>query len=184
MTRELREPTLAELEERTPHGQQEMAAARLMLRAATLLEQARDASGLTQKQLADSLGVSEGRISQVLSGDGNIRLSTFARYLRAMGYVPQIDAEPTEGLPPLRFNRPARRRRREASETNKAYIAQVKDRNGTPGVKVIVMSKGMPVNATEMHAPRFIGEVDLEGSNVSLRPEVSLRTDARVELEL
>lgn len=44
----------------------------------------RDSRGLTQQQLALELGVSEGRVSQVLSGDQNLTLKTLASLAAAL----------------------------------------------------------------------------------------------------
>lgn len=166
MTRELRDRTLGELEELTPEGQREMTAARLTLKAVALLNEAQEASGLNQRQLADALGVSEGRVSQVLGGDGNIRISTFARYLRAMGYVPRLETDPaSDAVPPLGGRRVPRRRRSMGSHST-IHFAPV-EHNGTSGVKTILMSAGMPLSATETSTPQFVGWLNHEHTTVA-----------------
>lgn len=84
-----------------PRGAQELAAATLAQNVVGCLERAKRASGKSNKELSALLGVSEGAVSQVLNGDGNIRISTLARYLRAMGFEPRLSPEPVEGGAPL-----------------------------------------------------------------------------------
>lgn len=85
-----------EIAESTAVGRMEMAAAEASLDAVGLLNRAVRASGLSQRELAEALGVGESRVSQVLSGDGNLRMTTLARYLRATGYRLRLDAVPDE----------------------------------------------------------------------------------------
>lgn len=85
-----------EIAESTAEGRLEMAAAEASLDAIGLLNKALRASGMSQKDLAKALGVGESRVSQVLSGDGNVRMTTLARYLRAAGYTLRLDAVPAE----------------------------------------------------------------------------------------
>jgi len=70
----------------------DMAAARGIVDGSALLARVFRASGLTQRQLAAQAGVSEGRVSQVLGGEENLRLSTVSRYLHAMGYRLNLSA--------------------------------------------------------------------------------------------
>ena len=52
------------------------------------LEGVRRALGLTQAQLADRLGVTQGAVSQLehaLAGDGDPQVSTLVRYAKALG---------------------------------------------------------------------------------------------------
>jgi predicted XRE-type DNA-binding protein len=95
-------PTLIEQEEATETGAQGLAAADLAAQVMRILEQALDASGLDQKALAEKLGVTQGRVSQVLNGDGNLRVAAVARYLRALGYETHLSANPIDpGNPAL-----------------------------------------------------------------------------------
>jgi len=68
---------------------------------------------MDQKELASKIGVSEGRVSQVLNGDGNLRTAAIARYLRALGYKATLSAQPVEAG---RQELPRRRRRRMETE--------------------------------------------------------------------
>ncbi|WP_162622949.1 helix-turn-helix domain-containing protein [Microbacterium suaedae] len=136
--------TLGELEERTAEGRREMAAARVMVHAAQSLSRAFELSGRTQKDLAHELGVSEGRVSQVLHGDGNVRLSTLARYLRAMGYVVELQVNPADNaVPPLRARRRRRGRRASEREQHDVWAAPV-EHDGRFGVKIIATPQGVP----------------------------------------
>ncbi|MGH3439748.1 MAG: helix-turn-helix domain-containing protein [Sciscionella sp.] len=101
--------TLIDEVEATDVGAQGLAAANLAGQVMRLLHEALDESDLDQKALAEKVGVSQGRVSQVLNGDGNLRTAAIARYLRAMGYEAQIAATPVqEGLPKLPRHRSRR----------------------------------------------------------------------------
>ncbi|MDG4667992.1 helix-turn-helix transcriptional regulator [Mycobacterium sp. 236(2023)] len=103
------ERTLIEEIEATDAGAQGLAAADLAGQANRVLQAALDASELDQKDLAAKLGVSPGRVSQVVNSDGNLRIAAFARYLRALGYEATITARPVEsGLPELQTRRAPR----------------------------------------------------------------------------
>ena len=77
--------SLLEEVENDPSASREMAAARLASEALRVLNVALLTSGLSQKDLSEKLGVTESAISQTLFGDGNLRIYTFARYLKALG---------------------------------------------------------------------------------------------------
>ena len=49
------------------------------------LEKRMDAEDITQKQLAEKLGVSVGRVSQVLNNPGNLTLKKIVEYARVLG---------------------------------------------------------------------------------------------------
>jgi transcriptional regulator with XRE-family HTH domain len=87
-----------------------MAAAKLAIEAARLLSAAFTArKDVDQKALAELIGVSDGRVSQVLHGDGNVHIGTLARYMAAMGYELELTAKPIEaGVPEVKA--PGRRR--------------------------------------------------------------------------
>ncbi|MBV5246752.1 MULTISPECIES: helix-turn-helix domain-containing protein [Mycolicibacterium] len=111
------DPVLIDEEQATDAGAQGLAAADLAGQVMRLLQQALDASELDQKALAEKLGVTQGRVSQVLNGDGNMKIAAVARYLRALGYETQITASPVvSGLPAL----PRQSRRRVAREQQSA----------------------------------------------------------------
>lgn len=109
--------TLIDEEQATDAGAQGLAAADLAGQTIRLLHQALEASGLDQKSLSKKLGVTEGRVSQVLNADGNIRIAAVARYLYALGYEVRLSATPlVPGLPDL----PRQTQRRRAREPKPA----------------------------------------------------------------
>ena len=126
-------PSLIEEEEATDVGAQGLAAADLAGQVMRLLEQALAASGLEQKDLAEKLGVTQGRVSQVFHGDGNMKIAAVARYLRALGYETSISATPVvPGKPAL--PRPLQRERsrgRQQAVTETRYVATLKKRSRT-----------------------------------------------------
>ena len=75
-----------------PARELDMASARGMVDGSALLVRVFEATGMTQRQLAKNAGVTEGRVSQILSGEENLRLSTVSRYLHAMGYQLTLSA--------------------------------------------------------------------------------------------
>ena len=126
-------PSLVEEEESTDAGAQGLAAADLAGQVMRLLEQALDASGLEQKDLAEKLGVTQGRVSQVFNGDGNMKIAAVARYLRALGYETRISATPVlPGQPALpRQSQRERVRGRQSTVTETRYVARLKKRSRT-----------------------------------------------------
>ncbi|MFD8914313.1 helix-turn-helix domain-containing protein [Streptomyces sp. NPDC059575] len=93
-----------------PRGAQELAAARLAQSAARALRDGLKAGGKSAREIADLLGLTESAVSQVLNSDGNVRIATLARYLRAMGYKASVEISPaSESSPPIPT--PVRRRR-------------------------------------------------------------------------
>ena len=80
----------------SPLGARELAASQLTNDALVLLQTALASTGVTQKQLAEILGIGESRVSQVVNGDGNLKLTTFARYMRALGYAVTVNITPVE----------------------------------------------------------------------------------------
>lgn len=96
---------IADLES-NPAYQMEEAAAELALEMSEILRHAfRARPDIDQKTLARLIGVSEGRVSQILHSDGNLHVSTLAKYLRALGYSLQVKPRSiAEEAPPLRRN--------------------------------------------------------------------------------
>ncbi|MGA3086865.1 MAG: helix-turn-helix domain-containing protein [Thermodesulfobacteriota bacterium] len=58
----------------------------------TQLEKKMEASGTSQDELAEELGLTKGRVSQVLNHPGNITLSNVIKYTRALGMKVSIVA--------------------------------------------------------------------------------------------
>lgn len=125
------DPTWIDEEQATAAGAQGLAAADLAGQTMRLLQQALDASVLDQKTLAEKLGVTQGRVSQVLNGDGNMKIAAVARYLCALGYEVRLSATPmAPGLPALP-REPRRRPGREPQPavTEKRYVARLQKRS-------------------------------------------------------
>lgn len=120
------DPTLVDEEQATDAGAQGLAAADLAGQVMRLLQQALDASELDQKSLAEKLGVTQGRVSQVLNGDGNMKIAAVARYLRALGYETQLTASPVVSGLPVLPREPRRRPARVAIGSNRNAV------HGTP----------------------------------------------------
>lgn len=49
------------------------------------LSDLRRAQGMTQREVAEAMGVTQGRVSQIESGDARLDTSTMAAYLEAIG---------------------------------------------------------------------------------------------------
>ena len=164
--------SVAALEAQTPEGARELSAAEVMVRATTLLNRAFEQSGLTQRELAKTLGVTEGRVSQVLNGDGNVRLSTLARYLRATGYLTRIEADPaTPDVPPL--VPPRRKRSRRQADVHDLYVTPIQHL-GRPEFKITALPTGEPVTAFEKSTATLVGRTDswIEHTSGSIRLEL------------
>lgn len=98
--------------EQDPRARGELAAARLASMVGALMDQVDQECPDRHKDIADAMGVSPGRVSQVLSGDGNVRIATLARFLDACGFELQLTARPKSGRGlPISFPKAPRRRR-------------------------------------------------------------------------
>lgn len=177
--REIGRGTVADVVEAAPEGQRELAAARFMLQVADLLARARDASGKTQRELADSLGVSEGRVSQVLAGEGDFKISTIARYLRAMGYQAIVDAVPAAAnVRPL--IKPTRRPRRRQAASSAAVYHDAVVHKGQLSHRITIVPEGVSPEAPSVSRYTWLGVAD--NSNTRL-PVVGLPQIVGRELE-
>lgn len=78
----------------TPEGARGLAAARLRYRVLSLLHEALEVSPLNQSDLAEKLGIRKSAVSQVLRGDGNVRINTLADYGHALGFELSVDLVP------------------------------------------------------------------------------------------
>jgi hypothetical protein len=95
----------------TRSGSLQLAAARLVNIAGALMERALEGSGKKAREVARDMLVSEGRVSQLLAADGNVKLSTLARFMDACGYELSLEATPKdESARPIASNRRAPRR--------------------------------------------------------------------------
>lgn len=115
-------PSLYEERSSTTRGAQGLAAARLALQVVRLLIGAKREAAISHKELASRLSVSEGRVSQVLNGDGNVHIATLAKFMNALGYDVEISATPNKpGLKPLRGLVRRTRRGRQAESSRNDY---------------------------------------------------------------
>lgn len=95
------------------------AAARAAVRAVGLMNEAFSTSTLgARRELAEAVGVSEGRISQLLNGDGNVRVSTLARLLKASGFDLELSLAGVDDSP----NRSSRRYRKKGHRSEPTYV--------------------------------------------------------------
>lgn len=114
MTVRRKRRSLVEERTSTPDGTQAFHAAKLGLRVVAMLNRARDAADLRNADLAAVLDVSEGRVSQVLGGDGNLHVGTVGRFLAACGYELELVATPIGGADLPTLAKASRARRRDA----------------------------------------------------------------------
>lgn len=85
---------------RDPRGRNELAAAELALDVQALIHRAFEENPMTARVVAELLGVTEGRVSQIRNGDGNVRISTLAKVMSALGKRVRIsvaDLEAADG---------------------------------------------------------------------------------------
>ncbi|WP_082698085.1 helix-turn-helix transcriptional regulator [Arthrobacter sp. EpRS71] len=147
MTNSQSSQTLIQERESTPVGQQGLAAARLAMQVRAVLHRALEASSISQKDLAERLNVGESRVSQILSGNGNVQISTFAKMLRAIGYSVELLVVPADdSVPPLRDPKTRRNRRRgKKMHTDTVTVT----RGGRSGVSTATINFLVPVEDNE-----------------------------------
>lgn len=125
----------------SPQGRLGLAAAAAAASVSRLLHAAKAASGLSSKEIATGLAVTEGRVSQVFSGDGNLHIATLARFVRAMGYELKISAVPIDkGRPELNLlgRRSRRKAAEEAGETYEVFVQTFLTHEGPVKVPMMV----------------------------------------------
>ncbi|MBN1585902.1 MAG: helix-turn-helix transcriptional regulator [Candidatus Omnitrophica bacterium] len=61
------------------------------------LVEIREKTGLTQKQLAQKMGVSQQLISRIESGSDNLTLETLVRFLSVLGVVMKVEVDKKKG---------------------------------------------------------------------------------------
>ena len=87
------EPTLShhlDATRRTDADRRRYAQNSLIVDTAIALNKAIEQVDLSQKELAEKLGKSEGYVSQVLSGGGNMTLRTLADFAYGIGFVVDV----------------------------------------------------------------------------------------------
>ncbi|MFI2734747.1 helix-turn-helix domain-containing protein [Streptomyces sp. NPDC018711] len=75
----------------TEEGARALAAARLRYEALATIHESLEESGVTQTELARRLGIRKSAVNQVVHSDGNMRISTLAEYLHALGFELSLD---------------------------------------------------------------------------------------------
>jgi len=141
----------------------EVEAGRSVNRVVGLLNEALAVSGRTQVEIAEALGVTAGRVSQVFSGEGNIRISTLARYLRAMGYSLELNARPVVGNL-ARIGGSRRKRSRPGSAAAKEFDAWagLVSQNDTEYLQFLLVDSDAPDDAVTIGEPQYIGRLKTE----------------------
>lgn len=154
-----------EIAESTKHGQIELAAADVMLEAAGLLNRAVRTAGVSQRDLAEALGVGESRVSQVLNGDGNLRLTTLARYLRAAGYSISLTVNPADHDTPALPKPRVRVRKSPQTKTLKVWTSSVVDSEGAGEALTFALTSshnvcfGEPVPLAELEPDAAVADL-------------------------
>lgn len=96
---------------RTADGRKHLAVARLRREILRSLHVAMGLADISQNDLAKRLGIRKSAVSQALNGDGNLRVTTVAQYLQAMGYELDLrlveEGEPRRAVEEHRDVRPA-----------------------------------------------------------------------------
>ncbi|MGO1424295.1 MAG: helix-turn-helix domain-containing protein [Brachybacterium sp.] len=114
------EPRRSLIEQLRTERPLDAAAARAAVRAVGLMNEAHAMSERsTRRELAETVGVSEGRISQLLNGDGNVRVSTLARMLKASGFDLELALA---GVPDAPRKKPRRSRGRNSADDGPTYL--------------------------------------------------------------
>jgi len=157
----------------------ELAAARGAVEGSALLTRVFFEAGITQKELARRLGVTEGRVSQVLGEEVNLRLSTTARYLHAMGYRLNLYATDQDGQI-IDTRRRVRARVRAKQRTTEFVLATPVDGwpkrepvinygvSGVRGQDRLNVVNRSPENPSHLHSRPNLGSVQPMHSEVDI----------------
>lgn len=155
--------SLVRKREETSEGRAGLAAARASHRVAGLLDRAKEFAKIKNSEIARGLNVSEGRVSQVLNGDGNFHIATIARFLSAMGYELVVSARPRDpesNLPDLESPKP---RRRAAKASQKKWDFYEQFYGCEVGLSRTIAVVERPASATTesipLGGPRLLGTV-------------------------
>lgn len=131
-----------------------------------------EVSGMNQAQLSDLLGLSMGEIEQILNGNGEITITTFAKLLIATDHVLEIkplQASPmANGMPRMRQNEPQNAQRRQRRDSRGRFVPMnhgemvdgfpqpPRDANGMP-LPIPCDENGVPLPPPPHFAQRFGG---------------------------
>lgn len=115
--------SMFEIEESSKSGGHTLSAARFAIQIIRLLLTAKKESKLSHREIAARLQITEGRVSQVLNGDGNVHIATLARFMHVMGYDLTLHATPfVEGVRQIEVTSRRERRRREQEHHQRAEL--------------------------------------------------------------
>lgn len=98
MTKHKSPPSFAERYQ-SHEGRRGVAAAMLCMDVSDLVAETFESaakSGLRKKDIAEALGVSPGRVSQLLRTDGNITIAALAKLMYSMGFEAEVSARPMD----------------------------------------------------------------------------------------
>jgi transcriptional regulator with XRE-family HTH domain len=84
---------------RSPKEHRTFVKERALAAVALVLADALESRGITQRELAKRLGVTAGRVSQILGADANLSVSTLARLADALDCELTILLVPKKGSP-------------------------------------------------------------------------------------
>ena len=101
---------------RSESSSAEKAAAALCGAVGSLIEQMIEVCGYKKGDVAARMGVTPARLSQILGGDGNVRVSSLARVAQACGFSLQLTGRDTERGVVITVPRAGRRRQRVAAD--------------------------------------------------------------------
>lgn len=113
---------------RTREGARALSAARLQYDVLRLMHMALGRAGITQVELAKRLGVRKSAVNQVFRGDGNVRVSTLAEYLHAMGAEVELQLVPA-GKP----------REDAVREMHQAWVSSTASRSASPIIEPMLV---------------------------------------------
>lgn len=169
----------------TPDGVLGLAAANLAGRVVRLLLQAKERSKITSRDLAERLGITEGRVSQVLNGDGNVHVATLARFLRAMGMRLELSVVPADAPRPTSERRARRRGTQDrAVPRYDVYEQRFISSHGVVSVPMWVLTDealGSVPEGQPMLTERSVAKVPATHTQVRTRSYTRLRYDVITE---
>lgn len=87
-----------------------LSAAAMVNAIGSLMDQVVEKSGIARKDIAEAIGVTPSRVTQILDGDGNVYISTLARVMFACRATLKLEVTHRESGAVLVTPRPARRR--------------------------------------------------------------------------
>jgi transcriptional regulator with XRE-family HTH domain len=156
----------------TKQGRLGLAAAKAALRVAELLNAAKTASRQSSKAIASELNVTEGRVSQVLNGDGNLHIASVARYLAVCGYELKLIAEPlTPDRPRLERKRPGRTRDQAAAHDTWDVFEQLYLTRDSVRKELAAFHRPAGPRPIPLGEPKMVGEIKrFEGGKFKFNP--------------